>query len=110
MNELLISPEAVRDMESIRQYIAIELENKASAERVIRNVMKQLRILRRYAEAGPSIEALTGFETNRRMLVCGSYIAIYHVDAESVYIDRVMNAKQDYLRVLFGDERNPDRA
>ena len=104
MNRLVVSPEALRDLENIRVYIACELKNRSSAERIVRSIIKDLRILERYAEAGPSVEALTGYPTDLRILVCGKYIALYKADNDTVYVSRILNAKQDYLRVLFGDD------
>lgn len=91
-------------MENIRHYIADELKNRLSAERTVRSVIKDLRILERHAEAGPSVEALTGHATDLRILVCGMYIALYKIESGIVYVSRILNAKQDYLRVLFGDD------
>ena len=102
MNKLIVSPEAARDLEGIRQYIAFELKNKSSALRVVHGITKDLRILQRYAEAGPSVEALTGYPTDLRLLVCGQYIALYRVEGNTVSVTRILYSKQDYLRVLFG--------
>ena len=103
MNKLCVSPEAARDLERIRQYIASELKNKASALRVVHSITRELRILQRYPEAGPSLEALTGFPTDLRLLVCGPYVALYRTEGSTVFVSRVLNARQDYLRVLFDD-------
>ena len=66
--------------------------------------MKDLRELGRYPEQGPSIEALTGFQTELRMLLCGKHIALYKIENEAVFVARVIDARQDYLRVLFGED------
>ena len=66
--------------------------------------MKDLRALGRYPEQGPSIEAVTGFQTELRMLLCGKHIALYRIENESVFVARIIDARQDYLRVLFGDD------
>ena len=39
-----------------------------------------------------------------RYLVCGSYLIFYHVDADTVYIDRVLYGRRNYLTLLFGDK------
>ena len=62
MNKLVISPEAARDLEKIKQYIIYELKNPSAAKRVVRGITKDLRILEHYAEAGPSVAALTGID------------------------------------------------
>ena len=91
-------------MEDIRQYIAYELKNKTAALHVVHGITKELRILQCYAEAGPSVEALTGYPTDLRILVCGQHIALYRAEGNTVSVARVLNAKQDYLRVLFCDD------
>ena len=107
MNKLVISPEAARDLEKIKQYIIYELKNPSAARRIVRGITKDLRILERYAEAGPSVAALTGYSSDLRILVCGNYIAVYKVEGSSALVARVINARQDYIAVLFGDNISP---
>ena len=104
MNKVFISPEAARDLAQIAQYISLELKNRSAANRVVVSILKELRTLGRYPEQGPSIEALTGFQTELRMLLCGKHIALYKIEGETVSVARVLDARQDYLRVLFGDD------
>lgn len=103
MNKLRLTPEAVRDLGEIKRYISEELANPTAALRVVSRITQELRILQSHAEAGPSVEALTGCQTELRMLVCGQYIALYRVEKRSVSVARIINARQDYIRVLFGD-------
>ena len=104
MNKVFISPEAARDLSQIKQYISTELKNRSAANRIVGNIMKDLRELGRYPEQGPSIEALTGFQTELRMLLCGKQIALYKIEKEAVFVARIIDARQDYLRVLFGGD------
>ena len=104
MNKVFISPEAARDLSQIKQYISTELKNRSAANRIVGCMMKDLRELERYPEQGPSIEALTGFQTELRMLLCGKHIALYNIENETVFVARIIDARQDYLRVLFGED------
>ena len=104
MNKVFISPEAARDLSQIKQYISSELKNRSAANRIVGSIMKDLRELGRYPEQGPSIEALTGFQTELRMLLCGKQIALYKIENETVFVARIIDARQDYLRVLFGED------
>lgn len=104
MNKVCISPEAAQDLAQIKAYISKELKNPGAADRIIRSVLAELRTLGRYPEQGPSIDALTGFQTELRMLLCRKHIAIYKIEDGAVYVARVIDARQDYLRVLFGDD------
>ena len=102
MNKVFISPEAARDLSQIKQYISTELKNRSAANRIVGSILKDLRELGRYPEQGPSIEALKGLQTERRMLLCGKQIALYKIENETVFVARIIDARQDYLRVLFG--------
>lgn len=104
MNKVFISPEAARDLSQSKQYISTELKNRSAANRIVGSIMKDLHELGRYPEQGPSIEALTGFQTELRMLLCRKHIALYKTENEAVFVARIIDARQDYLRVLFGDD------
>lgn len=104
MNELKISPETARDLAEIKRYIAVELKNRSAAERVVRKIIHDLRILTRYTEAGMSPEAKTGVPSDLRMLSCEKHIAFYRVTDNTVYIARIISGRQDYLRILFGED------
>ena len=103
MNKVRLTPEAVRDLTEIHRYIAGEMGNPSAARRIVGSITENLRLLERHALAGPSVEALTGHPTDLRILVCGKYIAIYHAEGNTVSVARIVNARQDYIRVLFGD-------
>ena len=104
MNELKISPEAARDLAEIRRYIAVELKNRSAADRIIRSILKSLHILTEYAEAGMSVEAKTGYPSDLRMLSCEKHIIFYRIKDRTVYVARVINGRQDYMRILFGED------
>ena len=103
MNELKISPEAARDLAETRRYIAEDLKNRSAADRVARSILKSLRILTEYAEIGMSLEAKTGYPSDLRMLSCEKHIVFYRVEGGTVYVARILNGRQDYMHVLFGE-------
>jgi len=35
-----------------------------------------------------------------RMLVCDHYLALYRVDTDTISVARIINARQDYMRIL----------
>lgn len=59
--------------------------------------------LKQFPEMGVSIGAKTGYETDLRMLVVEGYIALYRIETEVVSIGRIINAQQDYIRILLGE-------
>ncbi len=103
MNKVRLTPEAVRDLSEIRRYISVELGNPSAAQRIVGSITENLRLLERHTLADPSVEAPTGHPTDLRILVCGKYIAIYRAEGSVISAARIVNARQDYIRVLFGD-------
>ena len=103
MNKVRLTPEAVRDLAEVRRYISVELGNPSAAQRIVGSFTENLRLLERHALAGPSVEALTGHPTDLRILVCGKYIAIYNAENSTASVARIMIARQDTIRVLFGN-------
>lgn len=101
MNKVRLTPEAASDLVGIKTYISETLGNPIAADGTIRGITKSLRILEAHAEAGPSLEAKSGYKSDLRYLVCGNYIAVYRVEDDCVSIARVINSRQDYMRVLF---------
>lgn len=106
MNRLFISPAAEKDLIKIKQYISEELDNPISAEKIISQITKHIRDLIDFPETGVPLSTKIGFETNYRFIVSGSYLAFYRFEGNSVYVDRVLYAKRDYIRIMFGNLDN----
>lgn len=104
MNELKISPEAAHDLAEIKRYISVELKNRAAADRIVRGIVKNLRILSEYAEVGMSLEAKTGYPSDLRMLPCEKHIVFYRAEGNTVYVARILSGRQDYIHILFGED------
>lgn len=102
MNKLSISPVARDDLAKIRQYITEELESPTAADNTLRKIIKRIRSLEQQAEIGFPLSSIVEFETNYRVLVCGSYLTFYRIEHEEVFIDRVLYGRRDYLKILFG--------
>ena len=102
MNELHLSPEAQADLEEIKVYIAEELENPKAALATVGRITKALRILRTHAFAGAPLSSVA-VESDYRFLVSGNYLAFYRAYGNTVYVDRILYGRRDYLRILFGD-------
>ena len=101
MNKLVISPEAARDLEKIKQYIIYELKNPSAARRVVRGITKDLRILEHYAEAGPSVAALTGYSSDLRILVDRQHGQSDDADDDYQYRDNDRENRSIYKKTNF---------
>lgn len=77
-NKILYTDEARCDLDSIWDYIALDLQNQQAAERLVNKIM---------------------------FLVCENYLIFYHTGKSVVTVDRVLYGRRDYLSVLFDKTR-----
>ena len=64
-------------------------------------------MLEQFPESGTPI-LIPGSPVAYRYLVCGSYMAFYHIRNQEVIVDRVLYGRRDYLSILFGDQLGED--
>ena len=102
MNKLRISPAAASDLAEIKTYISLELHNPQAAQRIVKSITHDLRHLQQNPHLGFSVSAQTGREIDLRALLSGNYFLFYRVENEAVQVARILDGRQDYLRVLFG--------
>ncbi len=107
-NKLHYAPEALRDLDDIWEYIALELNNPAAAKRTVSRIMDSADGLAEFAEAGAPLHSVADVESDYRFLVCGNYLMFYRIEGKDVFIDRVLYGRRDYLRILFGDPGDID--
>jgi len=108
MNKLLISPEARKDLEEIKAYISEELENPIAAINVVSRIVQSLKNLKDTPGIGRPLATKVSFETDYRFLVCGNYLAFYRHEKNSVYVDRILYGRRDYVRILFPEYAEPE--
>ena len=101
--KLRYTPEALCELQEIKRYIESELHNPIAANRITKAILDGCAQLKQFLEMGVSIQAKTGYETDLRMLAVESYIALYRIETEVVSVGRIINARQDYIRILFGE-------
>lgn len=103
MNNLHLSEEAQNDLIEIKTYIEEELLNPSAALATVSKITKSLRILKTYTKAGTPLSSIADVESDYRFIVSGNYISFYRTYGNEVYVDRILYARRDYMRVLFGD-------
>lgn len=102
MNKLRITPAAASDLAEIKAYISLELHNPQAAQRIVKSITHDLRHLQQNPNLGFPVSAKIGRETDLRALLSGKYFLFYRVETEAVQVARILDGRQDYLRVLFG--------
>lgn len=104
MNNLYLSEKAKNDLLETKTYIEEELQNPASAKETVNNIIKSLRILQDYSQAGALLSSVVNIESDYRFLVSGNYISFYRIYDDKIYVDRILYARRNYMQILFGDD------
>ena len=108
MNNIHLSEEAQNDLLEIKAYIEDDLMNPSAAVATVSRITKSLRILQNYAKAGAMLSSIADVISGYRFIVCGKYISFYRICDNDIYVDRILYAKRDYMRILFGDTSTRD--
>jgi plasmid stabilization system protein ParE len=66
-------------------------------------ITRHIRQLERFPEIGAPLSSIERLDSLYRFLVCHHYLAFYRLEKESVFIDRILYDKTNYLAILFGD-------
>ena len=104
MNKIVLSPEARNDIAEIRDYIEQELESPDAALNTVAGITKRLRELEKHGKLGARLSSVTDVESEYRFLVCGNYRAFYRYKEDTVYVDRILYGRRDYMRALFSED------
>ena len=103
MTKVKLSAAAKADLQETRRYISTVLSNPSASKQTLKRIATQLHTLEQFSEAGTPI-LIPGSPVAYRYLVCGSYMAFYHVHNEEVMVDRILYGRRDYLSILFSKE------
>jgi addiction module RelE/StbE family toxin len=99
---------ARNDLKDIKKYISNELSNPTAAQRVINNIAKRIRGLTQFPLMGAPLNVGDEAYADLRILVCGNYLAFYRPQGETIFIDRILYGRRDYLAILLGDVTDED--
>ena len=101
--KILYSPQALKDMDEIWDYIGSELRSPESAEKTVAHIMEQVDMLADFPEMGTPLSLMVDYDTDFRYLVCGNYMAFYEFSGDMVMVSRILYGRRDFLRILRGE-------
>jgi addiction module RelE/StbE family toxin len=102
MAKVFFTPLARQDLTEAGDYIAHRLHNRPAARNLIRKIQAAAKTLEQFPYSGTPLDA-SDVQVLYRYLVCGNYMVFYHISGESVWIDRILYGRRDYLAILFGN-------
>lgn len=100
MLKLRLNPLALQDLNEIKSYISIDLDNPIAAKRLIEKIIKRYELLAEQPFMGALLSNKIDFVTDYRYLVVENYIIFYKVDENFVSIYRILYGSRDYMRIL----------
>lgn len=89
----------------IQRYITEELDSPLAAENTLRKIIKDIQMLKLQPNIGAPLSSIVNIDTHYRFLVCGNYLVFYYVENAEVYIVRILYSKRDYIKILFGKQK-----
>lgn len=96
------APKALQDLQGIKESILDRFDSEIIADRVLRNITTSINDLAVFPYKGVELKTVIKMETDYRYLFREKNYVFYRIGNEEVSIIRVLNEKQDYMRILFG--------
>ncbi|WP_278607951.1 type II toxin-antitoxin system RelE/ParE family toxin [[Ruminococcus] lactaris] len=100
--ELYYTPRARNDLANIKESVIEKFDDENLAIEVLKKITKTVRHLIVFPYLGQEVSEITGIYTEYRCLFCEKNYVFYRVEADRICVIRVLNEKQDYMRILFG--------
>ena len=100
--EIYYTPRARNDLVNIKESVIENFDDENLAIEVLKKIIKVVRQLVMFPYLGQELSGITGIYTEYRCLFCEKNYVFYRVEEERICVIRVLNEKQDYMRILFG--------
>lgn len=100
MFEVRYSEIALADLDDIWEYIALKLLNPDAAANTVNGIMDAIDRLSEYPLSGTPLNALLDIESDYRFVIYRNYLAFYHLENDTVNIDRVLYEGRDCIKAL----------
>ena len=100
--ELVYTPKAREDLQNIKLDILSRFYSEQTAEKVLSKLTETARNLTVFPYMGKELAKITGVLTDYRCLFCMHNYIFYRVERNRVCVIRILNERQDYMRILFG--------
>ena len=101
--ELVWSPAAVDDLDAAVDCIESELASPMAARRLVDSVIEKAQLFADVPGAGTVLRTLNGIDTGYRYMLSGNWMVFLESDNGRALVVRVLYAKSDYMRTLFGE-------
>ena len=96
--KVVFSKKSELQIEEIYQYVLSKSNDEGTAKKFVNELIDKTEILKTQAFVGRQLEIIDNIVTQYRFLIYKDYLIFYREDDSKVYIDRILNAKTDYVK------------
>jgi addiction module RelE/StbE family toxin len=101
MPKIQYSKAALRDLRQIHEYVS-DNWGKDTAALIMKRILSKVKDLEQHPGLGVNLGKMLDFPTNYRYLFIEKNYVFYHLKDDAIYIVRITNERQDFIRLLFG--------
>lgn len=92
---------AINDLDEIWEYIAYVLKDTVAANNTISGILDKTDLLAEQPEIGTQLFFDNNLFSGYRYVIYNNYLAFYRISSNTVFVDRVIYGKRDYMKILF---------
>lgn len=101
MTKVLYSPKSKQDLITLKGYITTEFDAQLAND-ILKKIMTKIERLEQFPLMGQAISNIIDVPTNYMYLVIEKNYVFYRHEDAGVKIIRVLNTRQDFIRILLG--------
>lgn len=101
MGKILYSKQALVDLQSIKNHITSEFGDSI-AQSIMKKITTGVKRLDLFPQSGINLAKNISVATDYYYMFIEKNYVFYRLDADRVYIIRVLNEKQEYMQQIFG--------
>ncbi|MBR4947463.1 MAG: type II toxin-antitoxin system RelE/ParE family toxin [Clostridiales bacterium] len=107
MMHIVFSPESLKDLEQIKDYLLDRFGEKTAGNN-LKKVIKEIKTLESFPLKGSGIWERYGIDSEYRYIYANNNYVFYRVDGDEIKVIRVLDARRDFLNILFGIKTQSD--
>lgn len=101
MKKIELTPEALKDLGSIKEYLDSEFGVKREKE-ILKAIMKDIRRLEQYPETDIKLFERFGIVTDYKCIYTNQNYVFYRIEDKAIKVVRVLSVKRDFMFILLG--------
>lgn len=106
--KVYFSPEALTDLQQVKESVIEKFNDVELANQILRTIMKSTKNLQIFPGMGMEVRISASDSMGYRYLFVKKNYVFYRIEQDTIRIVRVLNEKQDYMRILYGITEDED--